>query len=395
MLETMRAYGAERLAEAGETETVAARRTTWCLELAERAAVRRTARRWLRLLDADYDNLRAALDRAVAGRDPDIALRLAADLGWYWWTRHTLEGHQRLAAVVALADGRPPTPALARALQASAMLEVAMTPTAAGRRRRPAQPGAVRAVRGPLGVAFSSCCRRGWGCSGSSPAPTPSAWSRRPRRPSASWATRGARPSRAGRFAMEAYLHGLSERGEEAGRRALERFRALDDQWGLAQSRVSMAELASARGDLDSAVAGYEAAMAAAGDGGPMWVVLASIVRLSTMVALKGDDAQAAALRAEAADRIRRFGELRGSPTSTTRWAASPAPATTWSAPGVCTGRRCPSSGSWSAGASPTPSPRSPAPRPASATSTTPRRTCRRRPACCSPRPRRRPWPWS
>jgi tetratricopeptide (TPR) repeat protein len=113
-------------------------------------------------------------------------------------------------------------------------------------------------------------------------------------------------------FAMEAYLHGLSERGEEAGRRALERFRALDDQWGLAQGQVARAELASARGDVDGAAAAYEAALAAAGDVGPAWVQLASIVRLGTMVALQGDDARAAVLRAEAADKIRRFGERRG-----------------------------------------------------------------------------------
>jgi tetratricopeptide (TPR) repeat protein len=114
------------------------------------------------------------------------------------------------------------------------------------------------------------------------------------------------------RFAMEAYLHGLTERGEEAGRRALERFQDLDDQWGLAQAQVARAELAAARGDVDGAAAAYEAAMAAAGEMGPRWVQFASMVRLGTMVALQGDDARAAVLRAEAADRIRRFGERRG-----------------------------------------------------------------------------------
>ena len=313
MLETMRAYGAERLAEAGETGTVAARHTAWCLDLAERAAVHRTARRWLRLLDADYDNLRAALDRAVAGRDPDLALRLAADLGWYWWTRHTLEGHQRLAAVVALADGRPPTPELARALQASAMLEVAMTPTAAAADAARRSRELFERFGDRWGVAFSKLLQAWVGLQRFGPSADAI---RLVEEAEATFGELGDPWGEAfagqSRFAMEAYLHGLSERGEEAGRRALERFRALDDQWGLAQSQLSMAELASARGDLDTAAAGYEAAMAAAGDVGPMWVELASIVRLSTMVALQGDDVRAAALRAEAADRIRRFGERRG-----------------------------------------------------------------------------------
>jgi tetratricopeptide (TPR) repeat protein len=313
MLETMRAYGAERLAEAGETETVAARHTAWCLDLAEEAAVHRTARRWLRLLDADYDNLRAALDRAVAGRDPDLALRLAADLGWYWWTRHTLEGHQRLAVVVALADGRPPTPELARALQASAMLEVAMTPTAAAADAARRSQELFERFGDRWGVAFSKLLQAWVGLQRFGPSADAI---RLVEEAEATFGELGDPWGEAfaaqSRFAMGAYLHGLTERGEEAGRRALERFRALDDQWGLAQSQVSMAELASARGDLDTAVAGYEAAMAAAGDVGPMWVGLASIVRLGTMVALQGDDARAAVLRTEAADRIRRFGERRG-----------------------------------------------------------------------------------
>ena len=151
MLETLRAYGAERLAEAGESGTLAARHTAWCLELAEQAAAHRTARPWLRRVAADYDNLRAALDRTVAGRDVETALRLAAALAWFWWTTHTIEGRQRMAGVLALADGQPPTPHLARALQASAMLRGVAHPDSGDRGRGPAQPGAARTVRGPAG----------------------------------------------------------------------------------------------------------------------------------------------------------------------------------------------------------------------------------------------------
>src|SRR5829696_4050455 len=96
LLESLRAYGAERLAEAGEIEAVEARHTGWFLDLAEQAAAHRTGRRWLRMVAADYDNLRAVLDRAVAAPDPDTALRLTGALRWYWWTTHTVEGRQRL-----------------------------------------------------------------------------------------------------------------------------------------------------------------------------------------------------------------------------------------------------------------------------------------------------------
>jgi predicted ATPase/DNA-binding SARP family transcriptional activator len=313
MLETLRAYGAERLAEAGEAETVAARHTAWCLDLAEGAAVHRTARRWLRRLDADYDNLRAALDRAVMGRDPDTALRLGGALAWYWWTSHTMEGRQRLAAVVALADGRPPTPGLARALQAVAMTEVAMTPTEAAADAARRSQELFERFGDRWGAAFSKLLL-GWtmlqrfGPSGDA--------ARLVGEADATFGELGDQWGEAfashSRFVMEAYLHGLPERAEAAGRRALERFRALDDQWGLAQSQFGMAEVASTRGDLDTAVAGYETALAAARGGGPGWVELASLVRLGTLVALQGDDARAATLHAEAAARIRRYGQPRG-----------------------------------------------------------------------------------
>ena len=93
MLETLRAYGAERLAEAGESETLAAATPPGAWHWPRRPPPT-TARPWLRRVEADYDNLRAALDRAVAGRDVETALRLAAALAWFWWTTHTIEGRR-------------------------------------------------------------------------------------------------------------------------------------------------------------------------------------------------------------------------------------------------------------------------------------------------------------
>src|SRR6266545_2334363 len=129
MLETLRAYGADRLAEAGETELTAARHTAWFVDLAEEAATHRTGRRWTRRLEADYDNLRAAIDRAMAGGDHQTALRIGGALGWYWQEYHTEEGRQRLAGALALAEGEPPTIHLARTLLSSSMIELQRFPT--------------------------------------------------------------------------------------------------------------------------------------------------------------------------------------------------------------------------------------------------------------------------
>ncbi len=313
LLESLRAYGAERLAEVGETEVVEARHTGWFLDLAERAAAHRTGRRWLRMIAADYDNLRAVLDRAVAAPDPDTALRLAGALRWYWWTAHTVEGRQRLLGVLALADGQPPTPQLARAVQGAAMLEMSLTPTQAtiDAARRSQElferfGDHQEAAFSKLMLAFAELQHSG-----------PSAAALRlVEEAEATFEELGDPWGEAfaghARLAFEAYTHGVPEWAEEAGQRALERFQALDDQWGVAQSQFGVGEFAKLQGDLATAEAAYERALAAAREGGPMWVMLASLGELGVLLALRGDDARSAALFAEAVALIRRTGLRRG-----------------------------------------------------------------------------------
>jgi predicted ATPase/DNA-binding SARP family transcriptional activator len=88
MLETVRAYGAERCRAAGEDETLARAHAGFFLELAEEAEPelrRRDQLRWLARLAAERDNLHAALRWAVDRGETATALRLAAALGWYWF----------------------------------------------------------------------------------------------------------------------------------------------------------------------------------------------------------------------------------------------------------------------------------------------------------------------
>ncbi|UJW34687.1 winged helix-turn-helix domain-containing protein [Saccharothrix sp. AJ9571] len=90
MLETIRAYADERLDEAGERETYRRRYATHFLELAEREEPRlRTPEQLeaIAVLDADYDNLMAALRWAIGTRDVEIAHRLALAMLWIWMVR--------------------------------------------------------------------------------------------------------------------------------------------------------------------------------------------------------------------------------------------------------------------------------------------------------------------
>ncbi len=85
LLETMRAYGAERVTERGDAEQIRARHAVWLTERAEqaeRAFHGPQQGRWLRWCEREYDNARAVLTWAVQRKDVDVAVRLASAFSW-------------------------------------------------------------------------------------------------------------------------------------------------------------------------------------------------------------------------------------------------------------------------------------------------------------------------
>jgi predicted ATPase/DNA-binding SARP family transcriptional activator len=83
VLETLRAYGRDRLREAGIDDLYATRHAVYYTALAERgAAGMHTAdeRAWVERMLPDYDNLRAAFERAMSDGDIDLALRLVTSM---------------------------------------------------------------------------------------------------------------------------------------------------------------------------------------------------------------------------------------------------------------------------------------------------------------------------
>ncbi|GAA2435447.1 BTAD domain-containing putative transcriptional regulator [Actinomadura vinacea] len=105
LLESVAAYCADRLAEAGEREEVLGRHHRYYTGLAAHAEPRLFGGdqdHWLRVLDTEAANLRLALD------GPD-ALRLANALTWYWFLRGRLSEALRSldAALAAGGDGDP------------------------------------------------------------------------------------------------------------------------------------------------------------------------------------------------------------------------------------------------------------------------------------------------
>ena len=109
MLETIHEYARDRLQEASEEAAVRSRHRSYYHEQAINSSVRLVGPKqgeWSQRLEAEHGNLRAAIASAC-GRGPEQdeaqALRVAASLGRYWYTRgRWTEGRALMKAILAL-----------------------------------------------------------------------------------------------------------------------------------------------------------------------------------------------------------------------------------------------------------------------------------------------------
>src|SRR5690348_5883611 len=102
MTGTIKEYAAQRLAEAGESDLARHAHLAYFTELTEAAEphLRRAEQlEWLAVLEAEHDNIAAAMRGALAAGEAQAAMRLAAGAGWYWWLAgHKAEGIELLTA---------------------------------------------------------------------------------------------------------------------------------------------------------------------------------------------------------------------------------------------------------------------------------------------------------
>ncbi|MDQ7904780.1 BTAD domain-containing putative transcriptional regulator [Phytohabitans sp. ZYX-F-186] len=106
MLGTIKEYAGQRLAEAGESDLARRAHLAYFTDLAETADphLRRAEQlRWLATLEAEHDNIAAAMRGALAAGEAEGAMRLAAAAGWYWWFNgHKAEGNELIMAAIAV-----------------------------------------------------------------------------------------------------------------------------------------------------------------------------------------------------------------------------------------------------------------------------------------------------
>jgi len=112
LLETLRQYGWDRLAAAGRLEQARGAHAVWYSTLSgEQAALMGSSGRQVGALDrleADYDNLRAALAFLIEEREAEAAIRMVRRLVGLFNIRHPREGFAWFQQVLAIADDVPP-----------------------------------------------------------------------------------------------------------------------------------------------------------------------------------------------------------------------------------------------------------------------------------------------
>lgn len=111
MLETIREFARARLVESGEADSIDDKHLEHFASMADSAVPgleSGSSAEWLDRIEADHDNFRAALDRALRSGQIDSAYRVVAALAHFWIIRgHFTEGLERTRAVFKESGGDP------------------------------------------------------------------------------------------------------------------------------------------------------------------------------------------------------------------------------------------------------------------------------------------------
>ncbi|MFJ8211238.1 ATP-binding protein [Streptomyces sp. NPDC096033] len=274
MLETIRAYGAERLVEAGEAASTGGAHARYVLELARAAEphLRGAAQlEWLERMASGHGDLQAALGWAVGEGRWETALELLAAASAYLWIRGVSGSVAALAAAVLDAVGDAPPAGLGEEFVACVLLAAAGPGGLAAWRRHRERAGRL------LAAAWAQDGTDGTGGTGGTGGRYPVlllVWMMRnateadPLDAFALVSAQRGRPEPWVR-AVAAYVSGFGPLGADdpAGAErdfaeAAEGFRAAGDRWGTALVLDALAGMAGARGDRAGAVALTDEALA-------------------------------------------------------------------------------------------------------------------------------------
>jgi predicted ATPase/DNA-binding CsgD family transcriptional regulator len=269
MLDSIRAYAAQRLSEAGEAAATQARLRDHALAVCERneevglatipsgwAAVVAVFRR----SDADVANLRQVLSSCLAAGDAETGLRICAAVRPFWIVRGSFdEGESWCARFLSLGPQGVSAPVLGMALIGRAQLVLPNDPAQAGRWAREGldrcqAAGLLVWTATAQNVLAEAALQTGQVAE------------------STQWAAQALATAReAGNAWNEGYALGTQATlaaaqgklrdAQQLGEAALEVMRGIDQRWGMARTLLGLGALARLRRDPAGAVECYQAAL--------------------------------------------------------------------------------------------------------------------------------------
>jgi predicted ATPase/DNA-binding SARP family transcriptional activator len=270
LLETVRAYAAERLAEAGEQEAVADAHAGYFLRLAERAEpLLRTGDQvpWMVRLAAEHDNCSAALRHAIDTRDAALGLRLVAALMWFWVLRDYDAEAAQWAGEVARIAGDDVPPDLADAYALCRILTLMGSMGKGAREQSAADPDLAASGDDPERLAAQI-----QGVIALVPA-----------------------DSRHPMLKLVGPISALFTGDELAARRSLADLADQGDPWLQALATALAGHLAMACGDVDTAASSLSAAQAGFSEIGDRWGLVMTMAGLAEVALARDDPAEAVA----------------------------------------------------------------------------------------------------
>jgi predicted ATPase/class 3 adenylate cyclase len=273
MLETIREYATERLEESGEAEAVRCPHAEHYLGLAEEAEFELKGPHqleWFERLEAEHDNLRAALSWALEHEEADLGLGLAGALWWFWLVRgHVSEGRRWLEEALAQDNGGATT----SSVRAKALI---------GAGRLLLEQGDLERATALLeeGVAlFREAGHKG-----------------------------GLADSLDNLGIAQAH-QGELERAKALFEESVELFREAGDRWGVAEAMNNLALAAEIQGETDRATALYEKSLRVRRELGDKRGIAMSLNNLGSEALNRGDHERAARLSEEGLSLARGLGD--------------------------------------------------------------------------------------
>ncbi|GAA3544359.1 BTAD domain-containing putative transcriptional regulator [Amycolatopsis ultiminotia] len=301
MLETIKAYGGERLAEAGEQELIRQAHAEWFARLAECADghLRRAEQLdWLPRLHAEHGNLIAAIRGALAAGDAAMAVRLVVGCAWFWMlTGHKVEGLELITAALEV-PGEVDDESRATACAMYALLAttgLADDRTAEGWVSAALELAGAHARHHPI-LRFMTPLRELLRSGRDGPAPLMSSLDDLVADPDP-WLRAHALLHRS---RLQVNVRHDASAAEDDARESLRLFRVVGERWGTSLALSGLAELVARRGQLAEAAARYGEAVDIVTELGSVEDAIWSRGRQAQLLLQLGDEAGVAAALAAA-----------------------------------------------------------------------------------------------